>query len=52
MIVQQMNFSNKPTGEISQKFVIGFLAVLTIGIVVIYLVIIYLIINYLIMLFT
>ena len=38
MIVQQMNFSNKPTGEISQKFVIGFLAVLTIGIVGIYLV--------------
>ena len=37
MIVQQMNFSNKPTGEISQKFVIGFLAFLTIGVVGIYL---------------
>lgn len=36
MIVQQMNFSNKPTGEISQKFIIGFLAFLTIGVVGIY----------------
>jgi len=31
-----MNFNNKPTGEISQKFVIGFLAFLTIGVVGIY----------------
>ena len=38
MIVQQMNFNNKPTGEISGKFVIGFLAFLTIGILGIYLI--------------
>jgi uncharacterized protein (UPF0333 family) len=36
MLVQQMNFNNKPTGEISKEFVIGFLAFLTIGIVGIY----------------
>ena len=38
MIVQQMNFNNKPTGEISKKFVIGFLAFLTIGFLGIYLI--------------
>ena len=33
-----MNFNNKPTGEISKKFVIGFLAFLTIGFLGIYLI--------------
>ena len=37
MIVQQMNFSNKPTGEISQKFVIGFVVFLMVGTLSIYL---------------
>ncbi len=36
MIVQQMNFSNKPTGEISGKFVVGFLAFLGLGLIGIY----------------
>ena len=31
MINQQMNFKNKPTGEISKGFLIGFFAFLTIG---------------------
>ena len=36
MIVKQMNLNNNPTGEISGKFVVGFLAFLTIGVVGIY----------------
>jgi hypothetical protein len=36
MIVQQMNFNNKPTGEISGKFVVGFLTFLGLGLIGIY----------------
>lgn len=37
MIIQEMNFKNKPTGEISKQFVIGFFAIMTIGFLGIYL---------------